>query len=74
MTTDSFAAQKNAVNADAADQAVRTSAMLARKAQPEAAGLAENEAAATEESAPQIKKLAAMQTLAAAGEQKGERQ
>ncbi len=73
MTTDSFAAQKNAVNADAADQAVRTSAMLARKAQPEAAAFAENEAAATEEPAPQMKNLAAVQTLAAAGEQKGAR-
>ena len=71
MTTDSFAAQKNAVNADAAEDAVRASA-LARTAQPEAARFAESGDAAKEESAPQMKKAAA-QILAAAGEQKGAR-
>jgi tetratricopeptide (TPR) repeat protein len=71
MTTDSFAAQKNAVNADAAENAVRVSA-LARTAQPEAAAFAEPGDAAKEESAP-VQRKAAVQMLAAAGEQKGAR-
>ena len=73
MNADSFAAQKNAVAADTAENTVRASAVLARKAQSEDSAAGGADAVATEESATQMMKTAAVRTLAAAGETKGAR-
>jgi Flp pilus assembly protein TadD len=75
MAADSIAMQKNAVAADTAENAVRTSNVLAaRMIQPEAAAAPDPDTTGKEESesAPHMK-TAAVQTLAAAGQTKGAR-
>ena len=71
MTADAVAMQKNAVAADAMDNAARPEVMLARKVQAEA-GSAENENVAEEAVAPRMK-TAAMTLAAAVDQEKGAR-
>ena len=73
MTTDAVAAQNNAPAEveSMPEEAIRTSAVLARKVQAEAVSEAARPEAVSDEAAPQMK--ASMQTLAAAGQTKGAR-